>query len=158
MENRWKRYILVQDRVGHSQETSLLSFGVRKVTPTQVLKGELLEALPETEQPKDSTRIALAGIERKNLRLECYTDAIARLTDKDADLLLGISSLGLRYQTFIDRKRLDFGRQIVPGEIVFVEVKGISKKLHGIVGYIGELPLLHGTIFGVELYVSCFNT
>ena len=146
-----KYYILVQDRVGHLQERSMLSFGAMKSTPTQVLKGELLEALPETEQPKDSTRIALAGIDRKNLRLECRTEYITRLTNEDANLLLAISSVGLRYESF---KRLDFGREISPGSQVFVEVKGFSKKLHGTVWYIGELISLHGTMFGVELIVS----
>ena len=150
-----KSYILLQDRVGHTQERSVLSFGFSmKVIPTQLLKGELLEALAETEQPNDSTRIALSGIDRKTLRLECRMEDIARLTDKDADLLLPISSAGLRYQTFIHRNRLDFGRQISPGSQVFVEVKGVSKKLHGTVWYVGELPPSHGTMFGVELIVS----
>lgn len=149
-----KRYILLQDRVGHIQERSVLSLGSLKSTPTQLLKGELLEALAETVQPNDSTRIALSGIDRKTLRLDCHTEDIARLMDKDADLLLAISSAGLRYQTFIHRNRLDFGRQILPGSQVLVEVKGVSKKLHGTVWYIGELPPLHGTMFGVELFVS----
>ena len=154
MENRRERYILVQDRVGIVQERSILSLGAMKSTPIQVLKGELLEALPETEQPYDSTRIALAGIDRKNLRLDCRTGDITRLTVEDNNLLLAISSAGSRYQTFINRKRLDFGRKIVPGKNVFVEVKGVSKKLHGVVRYIGEIKLHHGTMFGVELIVS----
>jgi len=157
MENRRERYILVKDRVGYVQERSMLSFfsGI-KSTPTQILKGELLEALPETEQQNDSTRIALAGIDRKNLRLECDKEGIAKVTSEDANLLLAISSVVLRYQTFINKKRLDFGRQISPGSQVLVEVKGISKKLHGTVWYVGELPFLHGTFFGVELMVSIF--
>ena len=125
-----------------------------KSTPTQVLKGELLEALPEAEQPNDSTRIALAGIDRKTLRLECSMEDIARLTSEDADLLLAISSVGLRYEIYIDRKRLDFGRRIRAGSQVSVEVKGISKKLHGAVWYVGELPPNIGTMFGVQLIVS----
>ena len=153
-EARKRYYILLQDRVGKMQERSVLAFGGMKSTPTQVLKGELLEALPETEQPNDSTRIALAGIDRKSLRLECRTEDITRLTMEDANLLLAISSVGLRYQSFIDRKLLDFGRQISPGSQVFVEVKGFSKKLHGTVWYVGELISLHGTMFGVELIVS----
>ena len=157
MENRRERYILVKDRVGYVQERSMLSFfsGI-KSTATQILKGELLEALPETEQPNDSTRIALAGIDRKNLRLECDKEGIAKVTSEDANLLLAISSVVSRYHTFINKKRLDFGRQISPGSQVLVEVKGISKKLHGTVWYIGEVPPLHGTFFGVELIVSIF--
>ena len=151
-------YILVQDRVGSMQERIVLPFGAMESTPTQVLKGELLEALPETEQPNDSTRMALTGNDRKRIRLECRTEDTTRLTIEDANLLLAISSVGLRYQSFIDRKRLDFGRQISPGSQVFVEVKGFSNKLHGLVWYIGELPSFHGTMFGVELLVSKLNT
>ena len=153
-EAKKRYYILVQDRVGYMQERSVLSFRAMK-TPTMVLKGELLEALPDTEQPNDSTRIALAGTGRNNLRLECCTEVITRITNEDSNLLLAISSTGLRYQTFVDRKRLDFGRQILPGRQVFVEVKGISKKVVGTVWYIGELPPDRGTMFGVEL-VSMF--
>ena len=163
MENRRERYILVQDRVGYVQERSVLSFsaifsGITSTATlaTLILKGELLEALPETEQPNDSTIIALAGIDRKNLRLECDKEGIAKVTSEDANLLLAISSVVSRYQTFINKKRLDFGRQISPGSQVLVEVKGISKKLHGIAWYIGELPPLHGTFFGVQLIVSIF--
>ena len=157
MESDRKRYyILVQDRVGYMIERRLLSFGAMELTPTQLLKGELLEALPQTEQPNDSTRIALAGIDRKEIRLECRTEDVIRLTVEDSNLLLAISSEGLRYQTFIDRRRLDFGRQISHGSRVFVEVRGVSKKLHGTVCYIGELPHCHGTMFGVELVVSMF--
>jgi len=133
----------------------MLALGLStKSTPTQVLKGELLEALPEGEQPEDSTRIALSGIDRKSLRLECSTEDVARLSSEDAGLLLAISSVGLRYQTYIDRKRLDFGRRLLPGSQVFVSVKGISKSLLGVVWYRGDLPSTLGTMFGVELVVS----
>ena len=152
-----KYYILVQDRVGSMQERTMLALVPMKSTPTMVLKGELLEALPETEQPNDSTRIALAGIDRKNIRLECRIEDITRLTIEETNLLLAIYSVGLRYQSFNDRKRLDFGRQISPGSQVLVEVKGVSKRLHGTVWYIGELPSLHGTMFGVQLVVSELN-
>ena len=74
MENHRKRYILLHDRVGHLQKRSPLPLGAKKSTPTLILKGELLEALPDTEQPDDSSRIALAGIDRNNLRLECCTE------------------------------------------------------------------------------------
>ena len=115
MENRRKRYILLEDRVGYIQERSTLSWSGMKSTPMHLLKGELLECLPDTEQPNDSTRIALAGIDRNNLRLECDTEGITKLTSEDANLRLAISSVVSRYQTFINRKRLDFGRQISPG-------------------------------------------
>ena len=156
MENHRKRYILLYDRVGHLQERSALVFGAMKSTPTRLLKGELLETLPDTEQPDDPSRIALTVTDRKNLRLECRREDITSLTNEDNNLLLAISSTGLRYQTFVDRERLDFGRQIRPGSQAFVELKGISKKVVGTVWYIGELPPHRGTMFGVELLVSMF--
>jgi len=132
-----------------------------KSSPTQVLRGELLEALPEAEQPSDGSRVSLVGIERKSLRLECPTVDLNRLSDEEANLLLAISSLGERYASFIDRKRLDFGRRLSPENQVFVSVKGFTKELPGVVWYKGELPSCPGTMFGVELIVginSCVLT
>ncbi|XP_078367475.1 ubiquitin carboxyl-terminal hydrolase CYLD-like [Oculina patagonica] len=152
MEEPKNKYILLHDRVGYTVERSLLALGLSKTsTPTNVLRGELLEAIPEAEQPSDLTRIALVGIERKALHLECRTEDLTRLPDEDANLLLAISSLELRYQTFIDRKRLAFGRRLLLGNQVLVSVKGISKHVPGVVWYKGELPSNAGTMFGVEL-------
>ena len=151
MEKLSQKYILLQDRVGYTVERSFLSLGL---STTQVLRGELLEALPEDEQPNDSSKIALVGIDRKSLRLDCGMDCIIRLTEEDTNLLLGISSCGERYQTYRDRALLDFGRRIEIGSKVFVTVKDDSRKLPGIVWYKGELPSCSGTMFGVELTVS----
>ena len=81
-------------------------------------------------------------------------ECIIRLTEEDANLLLAISSLEERYQTYMDSLQLDFGRKIGPDSEVYVTVKRISKKLSGIVWYKGELPSCNGTMFGVELTVS----
>ena len=117
MEGLSHKYILLQGRVGYIEETSLLRLLLRrrKQPPSQVslLRGELLEALPEAELPKDSSsKIALVGIDRKSLHLECGMECISRLTEEDANLLLPISPLEERYQTFMDRIRLDFGRKL----------------------------------------------
>jgi len=155
MEESMNKYILLVDRAGHTLERNFLALGLStKASPTQVLRGELLGALPEAEQPSDFHRIALVGIERKSLRLECPTADVTRLSDEEANLLLAISSLGERYATFIDRKRLDFGRRLSPENQVFVSVKGFTKNLPGVVRYKGELPFCPGTMFGVELIVS----
>ena len=149
------KYILLQDRVGLTVERNILSLDCsRRQSPTQVLRGELLEALPESEQPQDSTKIALVGIDRKSLWLECGMEYICRLSEEDTNFLLAIESLEKRYQTHMDRIRLDFGRKIPPGRKVYVTVKGTSKILPGIVWYKGELPSSKGTMFAVELLVS----
>ena len=158
MEEPKKKYILLHDRVGYTRERNPLALDpATKSTPKQVLRGELLEALPEAEQPlrsSKSTRITVVGIVRKSLLLVCRMEDLTRLTDEDANLLLAINSLESRYQTFIDRQRLDFGRRLLPESQAFVSLKGIGKYLPGVVWYKGELPSCLGTIFGVELIVS----
>ncbi|XP_074619105.1 ubiquitin carboxyl-terminal hydrolase CYLD-like [Acropora palmata] len=154
MEEPRNRYILLHDRVGQILERSLslLTLGfVAKPTPTQLLKGELLQALPENEQPGDSTKIALGGIDRK-IRVECGMEDVMKLTAQEADLLLAISSLTLRYQICFDRKRLDFGTRLEYGSKVLVSINGFSKKLPGVIWFKGELPSSPGTMFGIELH------
>ena len=161
MEEPRNRYILLKDRVGEVLERSLLILAIDllllRSTPTQLLlkKGELLEALPLNEQPGDSTKIALGGIDRK-IRVECGMKDIMKLTVQEADLLLAISSLTLRYQICFDRKRLDFGKRLEYGSKVLVSINGFSKKLPGVIWFKGELPLPSspGTMFGIELHVS----
>ena len=155
MEEPSIKYILLRDRVGHLVEKNMLSLGLTtKSTPMQVLQDELLAGVPEAERPTDLTKVAVVGIERKSLRLECPTEDMARLSEEDTNLLLAISSAEGRYLTYLDRKRLTFGRQLLPGSAVFVEVKGVSKVLPGVVRYKGVLPPSLGTWFGVELIVS----
>jgi len=152
MGDQRTKYILLEGRVGQTVDRNIFNFGLSMSTSTQVLRGDLLEALPEAQQPQDSTRIALVGIDRKSLRLDCTLECLMRLSDEDANLLLPISSLEERYQIFRDRERLDFGRKILPGGKVYASVKGV--KLPGVVWYKGELPSINGTMFGVELLVS----
>ena len=155
MEEPSIKYILLHHRVGHSVEKNMLSLGLTmKSTPMQVLRGQILEGAPEADQPIDSIKVAVVGIGRKSLRLECLTTDVAQLSEEETNLLLAISSSERRYETYIDRQRLAFGRQLSPGGAVFVEVKGNSTILPGIVWYIGALPPSLGTWFGVELNVS----
>ena len=152
MEEPRNRFILLQDRSGEILETGPLGL-FTKSTPTQLLKGELLEALPDSEQPGDSTRITLGGIDRK-LRVECRMEDVMKLTVEEADLLLAISSATLRYQICVDRKRLDFGKRLEYGSMVLVSINGFSKKLPGVVLFKGESLNSAGTMFGIELHVS----
>ena len=153
MEEPRNRYILLHDRHGEVVERSLLTLLFPRSTPTQLLKGELLEALPEDEQPSDSTRMALGGIDR-NIRVLCCMEDVMKLTVQEVDLLLAISSLTLRYQICFDRKRMDFGKGLKYGSKVLVSINGVSKKVLGVVWFKGELPSSPGTMFGIELCVS----
>ena len=149
------KYILLRDRVGLSVEKHMLALGLTtKSTPIQVLRGEVLEGVPEAEQPTDSTRAVVVGIERKSLRLGCPTEDIARLSEEETNLLLAITSSEGRYLAYIDRKHLAFGRQLSIGSAVLVEVKGNFQVLPGTIWYKGVLPPNLGTWFGVELIVS----
>ena len=154
MEEARNTYILLYDRVGEILERSLLTLGfVKKPKPTQLLKGELLEALPENEQPVDSKKIALRGIDRK-LRVVCRMDDVMKLTMQEVDLLLAISSATSRHQICFDRKRLDFGKRLEYGSQALVSINGVSRKLPGVVWFKGKLRDSPGTMFGVELHVS----
>ena len=141
MEEPSIKYILLHDCVGH-----MLSLGLTlKSIQIQVSPGEILEGVHEADQPTDSTKVAVVGIVRKSLRLECLKEHIARLSEEETNLLLAVTSSEGRYQTYIDTKRLAFGRQLSQGSAVFVEVKGHSKGLPGIVRYKGVLPSNLGT-------------
>lgn len=160
MEEPKNKYILVVDRVGYTLERNdrnlLAPFFPKKTTLTEILRGELLEALPEAEQPSNFHRIALVGIERESLRLHCPKADLIRLTYEEANLLLAISSTESRYKTFIDSERLDLGRRLSPEmhNQVFVSVKGFTKDLPGVVWYKGEISSCPGTMFGVKLTVA----
>ena len=155
MEEPITRYILLRDRIGHTVERNILSLGLTtKTTPMQVLRGEMLEGAPEAEQPTDSTNVAVVGIERKSLRLQCPREFVARLSEEESNLLLGVTTSEGRYQTYIDKKRLAFGQRLSLGSAVFVEGRRHSEGLPGIVRYKGVLSGSLGTWFGVELIVS----
>ena len=120
----------------------------------EALRGEIFEALPEAEQPSDGDSIVLELVKFTPCRLRFSKKDVTRLSDEEANLLLPISCLGERYATFVDTKRLDFGRRLSPGEAVFVLEKGHTKDLPGVVRYKGEFPTCPGTMFGVELIVG----
>lgn len=115
-----------------------------------VRRGELFEALPEAEQPSDEERIAL--VDGKSLRLLCLKADFTGLSNEDANLLLTISSLELRFDALMEQQLLHFGRRLLPGDSVLVSVKEFN--FPGVVRYKGELCCRPGTMFGVELPVS----
>ena len=144
------KYILLVDRVVRFRlDVLFILLGKR-----EALRGDIFEALPEAEQPSDGDSIVLELDEITPSRLRVSKKDVTRLSDEEANLLLPISCLGERYATFIDTKRLDFGRRLSPGKAVFVSEKGHTKYLPGVVRYKGELPTCPGTMFGVELIVG----
>ena len=114
MEERRKIYILLQDCEGYVfVDKSALGLPPTFIsTPTPVSKGEVFEALPHAEQPKEKSRISLAGVERKDLRLQCEEKDIKKLTVTEAESLLALPSAALRYEKFLT---IEGGRQAEQG-------------------------------------------
>lgn len=101
MEERRKIYILLQDCEGYVfVDKSALGLPPRS-TPTPVSKGEVFKALPHAEQPKEKSSISLAGVERKDLRLQCEEKDVKKLTVAEAESLLVLPSAALRYEKFL---------------------------------------------------------
>ena len=161
MEDSDQKYILLYDRVGENIERNVLypGFATRRV-PIQVLKGEILVALPEENQPHDSHKVALTGVERKSVRLECPTSDFARVSHEEAVLLLGISTALERLNIYREQSRLEAGKKIQVGTEVYVRVRGLPRDVPGIVRYKGTIPIISasGTMFGVELTVSVLTS
>ena len=63
MEELRFKYVLLRDRVGRAVEKEIMSSlgPTTKSTPIQVLRGELLEGVPEAEQPTDLTNFCWTG-------------------------------------------------------------------------------------------------
>ena len=109
MGERRKIYILLQDCEGYVfVDKSALGLPPRS-TPTPVSKGEVFEVLPHADQPKEKNRISLAGVERKDLRLQCEDKDIKKLTVTEAESLLALPSAALRYEKFLTIQEV--GRQ-----------------------------------------------
>lgn len=82
-----------------------------KAAPAPFLKGDLFEALPRAEQPKEKNRIALAGVKRNDLRLECEKSHVKKLTVTKAESLLALSSAAFSYEKFLNIQ--DVGQQVL---------------------------------------------
>ena len=104
MEEPSLKYILLCDRLGHVVEKDSILFALfPDCTPIQVLRGEILEGVPKADQPTDFTKVAVVGIKRKSLRLECPMEDVTRLSEEESNLLLAITSPEGRYQMYTDR-------------------------------------------------------
>ncbi|XP_031549360.1 uncharacterized protein LOC116286908, partial [Actinia tenebrosa] len=120
METGLQKYILLNDRVVEKAR-----FGSKKTIPSQLLRGEILECLPKSKQPKDPEKIALrlfsVNID-ENIKLECPKLGVSALTDSEADLLLAVSSLQERLRVYRDERNrlqqsnLDVGYKVFESE------------------------------------------
>lgn len=151
MDTKTQKYILVNDRVGECLDKG---WSLSKNIPTQLLRGEIFEALPESEQPIDHEKIALASIEvnpHHAITLVCPTLDVSKITDCEAGLLLAISATEERFRIHRERDRLEWAKILYHGSRVLVKIRNSIKELQGIIWYKGCLPRNRGTMFGVEL-------
>lgn len=156
MDGQLQKYILLKDRVGeHLDKGWLLS----KTIPTQLLRGEIFEALPEFEQPEDPDKIALHAISKLNQssKLVCRTLEVAKITNSEADLLAAISSAEERFRIYRERNRLNYGKSLTVGSKVLVKARHFPNELRGVIWYIGSLSTNEGTMFGVELLEKVYR-
>ncbi|PFX17868.1 putative mitogen-activated protein kinase kinase kinase 7-like [Stylophora pistillata] len=155
MDGHRSRYILLNNRYGYSVRrlsnhalTRLLSLPILQ----QALRGELLAKADHGHrdlQPSRVGRIALVGIAREELCLECGEEDLFELSEEDASLLLAIPDQELRYKTFTKQIQNVCGRLSL-GRAVSVLLSS-GRSVPGVIRYMGELPRRIGTWFGVEL-------
>jgi len=81
-------------------------------------------------------------------------EQLYKLTVKQRDLLLAIDSCLDRIEVL---KKLFWIESLVEGSLVYVTLSIIPVPVNGVVRYVGELPGLDGTRFGVELMVWISN-
>ena len=150
MERPSKSYILLHDCLG-LLEINRLAVGLPpKTIPTQAFRGELFEVLPKAKQPRDSTRVALTGIDRKSLRLECSKKDIISFSRR-VDIPLRFPRL---QNETSGKNRQDFERRVSSGIQVCDAMESDSKSLPGVLSYSGDQPPTSGAMFGAELMVS----
>jgi len=84
----------------------------------------------------------------------CGETDVAPLSDKDFLLLEAIYSPGSRYETFIAGNKLDWGRNLRPGNPVYVSIPYTKCRAAAVIRYFGGLPPDRGLMFGIEITVS----
>ena len=128
---------------------------VKRVTPVDALKGELLFAIPVDKIIPRSD-----GKRPHNYRLvkdkaitgHANPDDIAPLSDHDYLLLLPIESPLVRYEVFVANKMM-WGRGLKPGDAVYVAIQG-RVNVSAIIRCIVEVSNHSGLLFGVEIKVK----
>lgn len=120
---------------------------------TLALRGELLEARKQDEQPDDTNKIALRGVKQIFQHVECYREDLKRLTHEETQLLLAVNSYLERYR-IVEDGFLSLGCNLEEGAKVSVRIKEIKKDVSAVVRYKGPVTPYDGTMFGVEILVS----
>ncbi len=148
-----KQVLLLRDAQGDKSGTILTGFRKKKDVP--VLRGSLLIAISPKDAPSgaDGKPAHNYTVDHENITLYCSEYDIAPLTNYEFNLLSGISTLGARYDAFIDENH-KWGSNLRVGDTVYVELQAIANTgCQAVVRWIGTLPGETGIIFGIEITV-----
>ena len=145
--------ILLKDKPAEKASTR---FGgrVKRVTPVNALKGDLLIAIPDDKLKPRSHRKRPSKyrlVKDETITVHAEIDDIAPLTDRDFQLLLAIETPLARYEVFSSNE-MKWGLGLKPGDAAYVTIQG-NVRVRAIIRYIGELAKLPGRLFGVEIMV-----
>ena len=146
------RCILLKDK---SAEKAGTWFGVAKrVMSKNVLKGELLIAIPEDKlklkiDQKRSRNYQLVNDETITVRVE--TDDIAPLSDREFQLLVAIDSPLARYKVFSSNE-MKWGLGLKPGSAVNVTIQG-NVHVRAVVRCVVDVAKHSGLLYGVQIMV-----
>ena len=123
----------------------------KRVTSVNVLKGDLLIAIPENERidKKRTGNYRLVTDETITVRAE--TDDIVPLSDREFQLLVAIDSPLVRYKVFSSNET-KWGLGLKPGNDVNVTIQG-NVPVHAIIRCVVDVPKHSGKHFGVEIMV-----
>ena len=148
--------ILLKDKPAEKAGTKKSWFGgiVKRVTPVNALKGELVIAIPDDKLvPRSDGKRPhnYRLVKDETITVHAETDDITPLSSNcDFQLLLAIETPLARYRVFGFMKGWWPGFQL--GSAVYVTIQG-NVHVHAVIRYIGEVTKLPGRRFGVEIMV-----
>ena len=130
----------------------------KRVTSVNVLKGNLLLAIPEDEpnlrsDEKRTGNYRLVNDETITVRAE--TDDIAPLSDCEFQLLVAIKSPLARYKVFSSNE-MKWGLGLKPGSAVNVTIQG-NVRVRAIIRCVKDVAKHSGKLFGVEIMVRTYE-
>ena len=155
-----KAALLLKDAQG-DRSGSLLPAFIRKKKDVAVLRGSLLIALSPKDAPPprvDGKPAHNYSVHNEDITLYCSEQDIAPLNNYEFQLLSGISTLGARFDAFVN-DNLEWGSKLKMGATVYVALptkEAIANTgCQAVVRWIGTLPGETGITFGIEITV-CF--
>ena len=147
-------YILLKDICAKKQDRD---YSYSSSNLKYLLKGEILVRNLTTVVDSTNGTLRLHPYEKGTYSCDCPVENINPLEDEEAKLLLSFKTNGERYKHFTSSS-LDFGKKLTIGSNVYVKVRSLgggTQEVRGVIRYKGPLPGELGTMFGVELLVSC---